>query len=178
MAFDLPISELHSIFGNQLPPIIQQNQPVVQHQTPPNGIIGTGDITLNGHKFALNNGNNTVDGIPVNSPSLALQNGEIVYWDADAKQFKKLAGSSVLGIILDAVDKAKNPPIPISQVEKNALNNTLIDQIEQFKPKTVDISTDQLVKPVEKDRITLFENPMSILLLVGFGVLVYNSIKK
>lgn len=199
MAFNLPREqlekvspeELRKLFGNNVPPSLNHNsqQQALQNMqqlqpsnnNPFSGLSSNGEATLMGMKFVLNGNSVLVDGILINSPRIVIKDGStLMYWDVDSKTYKPLAGSQVLQVINDSVKQAKEPVIPLNNVDKTAMNNETIKSVQQLLPKDIDQSTSQFVKPQfkDEDHVTLFQSPVSVLLLVGFGWMVYNSYNK
>lgn len=196
MAYNIPPEELNRIFGTNIPPLLNHNSQLqaiqsLQQQIPDNNKVvnvvkpvetnpfanlsSNGEATLDGIKFVLHDGANTADGITINTPRIVLKDGStLMYWDDTSKTYKPLAGSEVLQVIKESTKIAKQPPPVLSTNEQQAM----LSQMQQFKPNDIPTSTSQLVKPEEFDKTTLFENPMSILLLVGFGIFALSQLKK
>lgn len=134
-------------------------------------IRDTGEYTLNGFRYAFSPNGSTINGVAVNNLKLALKrDGKLYYFDNGGwKPYdKSLMQTSVESTVAkkDDIPVAK-PPISVPPTQP------IIEQIQQIVPVDRPISTEQLTMEKFNDKKTLFEQPASLLLLVGIGVGVF-----
>lgn len=135
---------------------------------------GDGSVTMHGIAYVVKDGQTTVNGEKLNSPTLGIRNNEVFYYDVGGKQWILLGGTDVEKVIQQSIQKKTEPKPQPGTVEALQLNQSspLIKQVQQIAPDQRPVDVSQLTQQKFPNRETLFQGPGALIGLgaIGFGI--------